>query len=146
MFLGGDQVIRTPSDEERVCKQFDSYIKLCITREMINYEDKQERRVIREKNNVEYIDELFENDESEDYQIPDFIIEGLRITIKSEKLLSGLKSIRDLERDIVIFINYLDKRVAEIAQSMEVSEQYIYRIYNKALYKLKKHMEEENEG
>lgn len=132
---------RTPSDKQRICGQFDSFIKRCLTRAMFNYENKRKRMSENEKP-VEDINLLFEEEAADSTEIPDFIIEGLKITIKSEKLFLGLKSIKDSERDIVLLIHFLDRRVADVAKEKDVSEQTIYNWYNKAIDKIRAHMED----
>ena len=91
---------------------------------------------------VEDINSLFDEEPVDASEIPDFIIEGLRITIKSERLFLGLESIKESERDIVLLIHFLDKRVADVAKEKEVSEQTIYNRYNKAIDKIRAHMED----
>lgn len=131
----------TPSQKQIVRKEFDAFIKTCLRNELRDIEKFQksikENEVTRADVNLLVIDI-----HSDEISLPDFVVEGLPISIENDDLLRALKKLKEKERVLVLLIHFLGYKPREVAQKYEVCEKTVYNWNKKIIDFLRKTMED----
>lgn len=133
----------TLSEEKRILKQFDSYVKQCCTNYLLNIKEAEKRRRKRETLILDFqIRESMKFKINSGIEISDFIINGNKIFIENTILLSALCSINEKEQELILlkyFIGYSDE---ELSEQMNIPRRTVTYKKGKIIQKVRRHMEE----
>ncbi len=139
----------SPSAQERVIHQFDRLCKMALTGEVKSYKKSIMRRFKKEvafselsATEKKMVKKAFVNIEENNY----FRILGFAVSVKSALVAEALLSLSIKGREIILMSYFLDMTDKEIAEWMDLVQSTVNYHKKSNLRKLKKFIEEQQDG
>lgn len=142
-------LLLTPSQMDTILARFDSYCRKVLRGECRNYLKQLSKLSEKES----YFSELTEEQLNRLYildQYPleqyHFQVQGYDVTVQDERIASGLETLSNEKRDIVLLSYFLEMTDQEIADKLNAIRGTIQYRRTKALKEMKQKMEAEKNG
>ena len=129
----------------RICRQFDSFCKIVLKNEAIDYE-RERKRLLRHEVSFSELrqGELIQLQHTDEYAIENEIFRVLsyEVEVKDELLVEALRHLPEKKRDVILMSFFMDMSDTEIGKQMNLVRSTIHHHCESSLQILKKFMEE----
>ena len=129
----------------RICRQFDSFCKIVLKNEAIDYE-RERKRLLRHEVSFSELrqGELVQLQHTDEYAIENEIFRVLsyEVEVKDELLGEALRNLPEKKRDVILMSFFMDMSDTEIGKQMNLVRSTIHHHRESSLQILKKLMEE----
>lgn len=134
--------------EQKLCAQFNSYIKKCLRNEVRNIQRANKRisdfEVLFSDLPEGYVEHLCAAPE-QDLLLHTFQALHYPVSVENDRLSEALRRLPEQKRTIILLYYFLDMNDEEISQRLHLPQKNITKTRQRTLHSLKKNMEDSND-